>query len=236
MNVWAKVGNEMILESRVEKLLGIHIDNELSFTTHITTICKKANRKLSALRRYCRFLSFEKLRILLKSFVESQFAYSPLVWMFHNRNLNNKINRLHERALKMIYDDDKLTFTELLKKDGSFTIHERNIQSLAIEMFKVKIKSGPTLLEGIFKLSEYNGPSLRSHKEFSRPNINTVHFGEDSLRHLGSLIWELIPMDIKNIDSLDVFKSRIIKWSPEKCPCRLCRNFETGIGYIELFE
>ena len=117
--------------------------------------------KLSALRRYSRLLSFEKRRTLLKAFVESQFAYSPLVWMFHNRSLNNKINRLHERALRMVYNDDISTFNELLTRDGSFTIHERNIQSLAIEMFKVKMNNGPSLLEDIFLLTDYDGPCLR---------------------------------------------------------------------------
>ena len=73
--------------------------------------------------------------------------------MFHSRSLNKKINRIHERALRMVYDDDKSTFNELLVRDGSFTIHERNIQSLAIEMFKVKTKIGPTLLEDIFLLT-----------------------------------------------------------------------------------
>ena len=160
--VWAKVGDNMIWESRVEKLLGIQIDNKLNFASHVTTICQKANRKLSALRRYSRLLSFEKRRILFKAFVESQFAYSPLVWMFHSRSLNKKINRLHERALRMVYDDDISTFSKLLLRDGSFTVHERNIQSLAIEMFKAKMKIGPSLLEDIFTLTEYNGPSLRS--------------------------------------------------------------------------
>ena len=72
--------------------------------------------------------SLDKRRILFKAFVESQFAYSPLVWMFHSRSLNKKIKRIHERALRMVYDDDKSTFNELLVRDGSFTIHERNIQ------------------------------------------------------------------------------------------------------------
>ena len=225
----------MIWESRVEKLLGIQIDNKLNFASHVTTICQKANRKLSALRRYSRLLSFEKRRILFKAFVESQFAYSPLVWMFHSRSLNKKINRLHERALRMVYDDDISTFSKLLLRDGSFTVHERNIQSLAIEMFKAKMKIGPSLLEDIFTLTEYNGPSLRSKSEFNRPNINTVHFGEDSLKYLGPLIWDLIPNGIKSIGNLEQFKSEVRKWSPEKCPCRLCKNYVEGLGYVITF-
>ena len=68
----------------------------------------------------------------MKTFILSHFGYCPLVWMMHNRRLNNRINRIHERALRLVYKDDSSSFEELLKIDNSFTIHERNIQSLAI--------------------------------------------------------------------------------------------------------
>ena len=70
-------------------------------------------------------MSLEKRRTLMKAFIESQFNYCPLICMLHSRTLNNKINRIHKRALRTVYP-------ELLDKDGSFTIHQRNVQSLAI--------------------------------------------------------------------------------------------------------
>ena len=80
----------------------------------------------------------DKLRILMKAFIESQFAYCPLIWMFHSREINNKINKLHERALRLVYSDHISTFDELLLKDESLTVHHRNLQKLAIEMYKIK--------------------------------------------------------------------------------------------------
>ena len=77
-------------------------------------------------------------------FVESQFEYCALVWVFHNRTV--KKNRLHEIALRLLYSDDVSTFEELLKRAGTFTIYQRNIQSLAIEIFKVKNNIGPLML------------------------------------------------------------------------------------------
>ena len=72
----------------------------------------------------------------MKSFVKSQFVYSPLVWMFHDRGSNNKITRVHERALRFVYKYDRHTFEELLIRDNSVTIHHRNMHAVAIEMFK----------------------------------------------------------------------------------------------------
>ena len=82
----------------------------------------------------------------MKAFVESQFGYCPLIWMFHSRGLNNKINRIHERALRITYKDKSSTFQELLEKDNSVSIHHRNIQKLAIEIYKVMHGFSPPIL------------------------------------------------------------------------------------------
>ena len=76
----------------------------------------------------------DKLKLVMKTFIMSQFNYCSLVWMFHSRTLNTKINKLHERALRLVYKNDSSTFQELLELDNSFTIHERNLQKLATEM------------------------------------------------------------------------------------------------------
>lgn len=191
---------------------------------------KKASNKLTSIARYC---TFEKFRTPIKYFVESQFSYSPLVWMFHNREENVQINRIHERALRILYKDDISTFDELLKRDGSYTVHQRNIQSLAIEMYKAKNNIGPDLLHNIFVERQYNGPTLRSNSDFVKPSVHSVHYGTDSLRYFGCSVWNLIPNEIKYTDSLDKFKMLIRKWTPEVCPCRLCKTYLEGIGYIE---
>ena len=64
--------------------------------------------------------------------------------MFHNRTLNNRINRIHERALRIVYRDKTSNFTELLQKDNAVIVHQRNLQVLATEVYKVKIGSRPT--------------------------------------------------------------------------------------------
>ena len=99
---------------------------------------KNTGRKLSVLARLSSYMTLTQRIVLMKSFTEAQFRYCPLVWMFHGRELNIKINQLHECSLRIEYKDCISSFHELLQKDHSFTIHLRNIQSLDIELYKIK--------------------------------------------------------------------------------------------------
>ena len=194
--MFVNVGDAQIWESNEEKLLGVTIDKELKFTGHISTLCKKVSRKISALARVSRYMSTEKRRVLFKSFIESQFGYCSLVWMFHNRDLEHKLNKLHERSLRIVYNDDKLSFNDLLKLDNSVTIHQKNIQKLAIEIYKCVHDISPPLMKEIFLNSKYTGPHLRSDKQFEMPNIKTTYKGEESLKAFAPKIWKLIPENI----------------------------------------
>ena len=97
------IGDASIKTSTKETLLGILIDSELSFDQHISSICSKVSKKLHALGRNATFMSFNKCRTLMEAFTESQFSFYPLIWLFHSRTMNNKINHIHERALRRFY-------------------------------------------------------------------------------------------------------------------------------------
>ena len=126
-----------LCNSNNEKILGVNFDNKLTFHDHVSELCKKASKKLHALSRISHYMNTNKRRIIMKAFIDSQFGYCPLIWMFHSRALNNKINRIQERSLRLVYDDHYSSFEELLSKDNCVTVHERNIQLLAIEFYKV---------------------------------------------------------------------------------------------------
>ena len=113
----------MTSESRV-KSLGIHIDDRLNFDYHISQLSKKASKKLHALGRIFKYVETSKRRFLVNSFITSQFSYCPLIWMFHNRKIEHSINKIHERALGLIYpSDSKLTFKKLFEKNKTVSIH-----------------------------------------------------------------------------------------------------------------
>ena len=230
-HLWVNVGDTKVWESNSNKMLGVLIESNLKFDKHVNDICKKASRKLSALTRLAAILPFQKTRILMKSFFDSQFSYCPLIWMFINRGTNQKINRLHERSLRILYKDDTSSFEELLTKDNSVTVHSRNIQLLAIEMYKVKNNISPNYIREIFPFSNSNY-NTRTSNTFERPRVNTVVWGSETLRNLGPQIWGLIPSDIKNSSTLDSFKTKIKLWKTNGCPCRLCKTFVPGLGFI----
>ena len=125
------------IKSNFEKLLGIKADSRLNFNEHLDGIINNASGKINALSRATPFMNISKRRILVNSFFNSQFNYCPLVWMFHSRSISNKINRLHKRVLRIKYNDFKSSFKNLLIKDGTVSIHVKNLQNLATGMFKI---------------------------------------------------------------------------------------------------
>ena len=141
--VTVKIGNTDVVNSSEEKLLGVHIDSKLSFYRHVSKLCQKASNKLYALARISPYMNQNKLRYLMKAFITSQFQYCPLIWMFHSRQLNQKINKIQERALRITYKETESTFSELLQKDCAVTIHTKNLQVLMTEMYKTKNELNP---------------------------------------------------------------------------------------------
>ena len=121
--LFVNVGETKIWESKQQKLLGILIDRDLKFDEYVLLQCKKAGKKLTALIRISKFMTFGQRRNIMKAFIESQFGYCPLVWMFCGRQTNARINHIHERALRAVYNDEISPFEELLGRDKSETIH-----------------------------------------------------------------------------------------------------------------
>ena len=175
--VTIKIGSHEIANAKREKLLGVHLDSGLSFDYHISEICKKASRKVCALARETSCMSLSKKCSLTNAFFNSQFNYCPLIWMCHSRENNNKINRFHERSLRIIYNDERLSFNSLLEKDGSASIHERNVKILATEMFKVSKNLAPPQIQEIFKLKDQPHYNLRYNSLFFRLLIKSVYKG-----------------------------------------------------------
>ena len=141
-----------------------------------------ASQKLHALARISHPMDLNKRRNLIKVFITSQFSYCPL--LFHSRNLNNKINQVHERALRLVYQNN-LIFSELLDPEKSLTVHQKNLQVFVTEIYKVKNGIGLEVMKEIFELQNTLHNLTSFHNQFRKDSIKTVHYGLDSVRYLG---------------------------------------------------
>ena len=132
----------------------------------------------------------------------------------------------------MIYNDQILSFQELLEKDNSFTVHHFNIQSLATDMFKVTNNIAATIIDDLF--TTYHSYNLCSKSKFVVASVRKVHISQNSIQYYGPLIWNMIPGHIKYSETSDIFKGQILKWKPINFPCHLCKKCIPNLGFINL--
>ena len=151
--------------------------------------------------------------------------------MFHSRKLNQRIDRIHERALRIVYKDNVSSFGELLIKDESFSIHKRNIQTLAIELYKVVYGLSPKIMNQVLSLND--DAKYPGENDFKTFNVKMVCYGTETLAHLGPKIWSIVPTDMKRF-SLSKFTKKIRKWNPKHCPCRLCKLHVKDLGFVKI--
>ena len=167
----------------------------------------------------------------MKAFIAPEFGYCPLVQMLHSRKLNSRVNKLHERALIIVYQDYASSFTELPEKANSTTIPNGNIQLLATELFKVKNRFSPPFMKEIFVENAQHYYDLRKKTEFKRNIVKTVYNGTETLTFLGPRMWRIAPGYIKKSNSFEELKLKTKLWNPENCPCRLCKRFLPQVGF-----
>ena len=186
-HVQVKIGAVQTENSSSEKLLGVIIDVKLSSEKHIEQTYAKERAKLKALARIAPI-------------------YYPLIWKFHNRKLNNKINKLHKRCLRIVYSDNSSSFEELLETDNSVSVYHRNIHVLATELYKIVNGLSPDIMKEVFPINENTSYSTRNKRKLYLRSIKSVAFGSETLSHLAPKIWKLVPIEIKNVDSVALLR------------------------------
>ena len=167
----------------------------------------------------------------MKAFILSQFNYCPLVWMFCDRTLNNKINHIHERALRITHKDMRSDFDTMLLSDNSVPLHIRNLQLLMTEVFKTKLSLNPSFMKDIFAEKQVSY-GLRGCHNLSLPQARTTCYGLETISFLGCRLWQALPNDLKQSDTLSSFKRKIKTWRGEECNCRICRPFVAQVGFL----
>ena len=153
------------------------------------------------------------------------------VWMCHSRKIHKQINKIHERALRIVYMDYTSSFDELIKKSGSVSLHHRNLQQLAIEIYKALNNISSTLMSELFvvKKSKYN---LRNEAVLTSNQPSSTKYGINSISHLAPKIWKLIPYETRSSKTLKIFKDKIKRWIPDNYLCHQCKDYVQDVGFI----
>ena len=150
--------------------------------------------------------------------------------MFHTKQLNNRINSLHEKASRVTYQDRISSFSELLNLDKSVSIHYRNIKYFIMEIYELKMDFSSPIMSDIFSLNEKSSYNLRSGVTVNRRNIRTSKCSFQTVRTIRAILWNNLPAELKNSESLKLFKQKIKLW--DDCPYKICRKFMKNLGYI----
>ena len=161
--------------------------------------------------------------------IKSQFSYCPLIWMFSSRQSNNLINKVHERSLRLITNDENSSFETLLQNNKDITVHQRNLQILMTEVYKIIKGEAPAIMKNLFIFRENN---IRNLQIIANENKNKVRYGMETICYRTPYLWASLPEEYKNLNSVGKFKEKLKNWKCETCICRLCRTYEQNLGSI----
>ena len=133
-------------------LLGVTIDNKLVFKKHIEHLCRTAQYKPHALTCIRKGLTLDKTIHFGNTFINSQFNYAPLIWMFYRKTLYHKIEKNHHRILKVIYQSEE-SYENLLLESSSVSVHQRHLRFLVTEIYKSTTQINPEFMWTYFTYS-----------------------------------------------------------------------------------
>ena len=203
----------------------------MNFHNHIKNICRKAGQKLSTLLRTSPYFDHRKKVLLYKLMIKSQFNYCPLVWMFCSRQLNNLINEAHEKGLRLTYRDETKDFQQILREQNEITIHQRNLQVLMTEVYKIVNSIAPPIMNSLFQF-RCNTNNILNFQEIYTEKRKTVRYGTATVTYRAPFLWANLNTKYKNAKYLDEFKSKIKPWKCNFCQCRLCKKYVQKLGFI----
>ncbi|KAL9961770.1 hypothetical protein ACROYT_G030788 [Oculina patagonica] len=189
------------------ELLGVVIDDALNFSTHVSKIIKKAGKQLDVICRLRNVLSSSSKLCLYDSFVMSYFTYCSSIWHNCLKSDSDKLEKLHERALRYIYKGRSSSSASLCSRIG-YTLSERRIQDTLIIIFKCLNNLAPVYLKDLFCVRD-NIKNLRGINKIVLPKVNTTKYGLKSVRYWAANAWNQLPDRVRTIATLQAFRNAV---------------------------
>jgi len=194
-------------------VLGVNIDEHLSFSEHVDSICSKTAKQINALYRIKNGIDNECRKIIFNSYILSSFNYGSTIWMFTNRGNLHKLDKLHERALRLTYNNYDNTYEELLANTNTLCIYKRCLKIASTEMYKVKKRVSPLYIQNLFMESDISRMyQLRDTNKYVIPTYSSKKYGYHSFSHMGPKLWNNLPVQTKNSPSIPSFKHKVHTW------------------------
>ena len=219
-NITITFGNYILESVDIVTLLGIKIDNKLSFVPHVSELCKRSNQKTRALMRIRKYMSEQKASLLINAYIFSSFAYCPLVWMFCGKTGNKLIKQSHKKALRVLRNDFEKSYEELLLDTKNVTVHTQNLRHMLVEVYKSLNSISPVIMQNFFTIRNCRS-TLRSGNNLVIPPC-TSSFYSNTFEFRAAMGWNQLPGAIKALPNLDSFKKRLGGISIF-CSCKICQ-------------
>ena len=200
-----------------DKILGVHVDENLSWNDHYQHVSKKVSSYLWLLSKIKTYLPQEHRLLYYNSYIKPQFDYCSIIWS-NSSNFNiNKINKLQRRACKLILLNDYNSLNESLEQLNILSFDQGVFLNKAKIMYKIYNNLAPSYLHEMFQMRAVNLESTLSNlksvanKHYILPQAKCNIF-KGSLSFSGVLVWNSIPLDIKNSTSIQMFSKRCSEW------------------------
>ena len=203
--------------SNNEKVLGVYIDENFIWNTHFTYVSKKVSSILWLLSQIKNYVSLEHRLLFYNAYIKTHFDYCSIVWGNSTKNNINKINKLQRRACKHILNIEYTCLAEARNRLKILSFDESVFLQKAKTMYKIANKIAPKYLIDLFQIRNTYANSTTSNLRsvsnrnfiIPKPNINLF---KNSISYSGTIIWNSIPLEIKNADSINSFVNRCVAW------------------------
>ena len=211
MSIPISVDGNTIISANEINVLGVTLDDKLKFNSHVQSLCFRASRQINSFKRIAKYLNVERRLAVLKSFILSNFSYCPVTWIFCGKKNCAKLEKLQERALRIVFNDGHASYETLCESANILPLNVYRVLFLGIEVYKCVNGLNPKYMNDMLVIRP-NADRLRDSSRAIQPRFSSVGFGFKSFKYFGAKLWNVLPITVKRSDNLFIFKDRLTEW------------------------
>eukprot|EP00916_Digyalum_oweni_P023199 GHVL01038522.1.p1 GENE.GHVL01038522.1~~GHVL01038522.1.p1 ORF type:complete len:351 (+),score=4.48 GHVL01038522.1:49-1101(+) len=204
-------GTVSIAQVHQHRVLGVVIDDELNWRSHIDTVYKRVSRNLFLLNKLWCVVSVDALKMFFHAHCLSHICFASTVWCNASDVHIKKINTLHKRGVKLLNRDPNMTTQEKYTQLNILPLHQQFFLNASVFMFKMYNHETPSYIQDLFE----RPPGRARLLNYTLP-LPRIDLYKSSLSYWGSLVWNILPMYCKTCQTLSSFKKNVRKYLCQK--------------------